>query len=58
MIRRLWAPVYAFVAVLFTLYLLLSTFVLRSNVQTGATEQNTAMFETLSSSEEAADPFE
>lgn len=58
MIRRLWAPVYAFVAVLFTVYLLLSTFVLRSNVQTGATEQNTAMFETLSSSEEAADPFE
>jgi exopolysaccharide biosynthesis protein len=58
MIRRLWAPVYAFVAALFTVYLLLSTFVLRSNVQTGATEQNTAMFETLSSSEEAADPFE
>jgi hypothetical protein len=58
MIRRLWAPVYAFVAVLFTVYLLLSTFVLRSNVQTGATEQNTAMFETLSASEEAADPFE
>ena len=56
--KRLWAPVYGLAVVVFTVYVLLSTFVLRSGVQTNATQQNTAMFENLSAAETVTDPIE
>lgn len=56
--KRLWAPVYGLAVAVFTVYVLLNTFVLRSNVQTNATQQNTAMFENLSASETVTEPVE
>ena len=53
--QRLWWLCYGLVLAAFTIYLTLDTFVLRSQVQTGATEQNTAMFETLSAADETAE---
>ncbi len=50
--RSFWLMGYGLSLVAFTIYLLLNTFVLRSNVQTNATAQNTALFEPLSASEE------
>ena len=56
--KRLWAPVYGLAVAFFTVYVLLNTFVLRSEVQTNATQQNTAMFENLSVTETVTDPVE
>lgn len=56
--KRLWAPVYGLAVAVFTVYVLLNTFVLRSEVQTNATQQNTAMFENLSASETVTNPME
>lgn len=53
--QRLWWLCYGLILTAFTVYLTLDTFVLRSQVQTGATEQNTAMFETLSATDEAVE---
>lgn len=56
--RSLWGVGYGLCAALFTVFVLLNTFVLRSEVQTNAVTQNTAMFDSLSATEETAPALE